>query len=447
MEHVADQRGLAAARHPCDRDHRAERNLHVDSLQIVFARAFENQPRRGQAALRVALECPASRQGIRHLPRPIQILPGQGTALQSLLHRALEHDPPAALTRSGADLDHPVGRTHELRIVLDHQQRIARILQPRQHAAQAVEVARVQPDRRFVEHEQRLRQRRAQRRRQVDALHFPPGQGARLPVEGQIAQPDVAQIAQPGAEIVEQHGAGGPADLAQFDPGEQPAQPLDRQRVDVVQRQPGKLLQSVVAPLHPDRPETGVAVAERGVRLFTRASPPQQRLGLELGAAAGRTGGVAAVLGQQHPDVHFVSFGFQVLKKAFDSKPVLTPLAVPVRRAVDHPMLLLGREPVPGRVTRNALGLGVAHQVLLCLFPGRRLDRLDGPGAQRQPVVGNHQPVIDTDHPAKTTAAGAGTDRRVEGEHRGDRFGVAQIAFRTVQTGRKAPYFWCLRYY
>ena len=57
-------------------------------------------------------------------------------------------------------------------------------------------VARVQADRRLVEHEQRVHERRAERGGQVDALHLAAGQRARLAVEREVAQAHFAEIAE-----------------------------------------------------------------------------------------------------------------------------------------------------------------------------------------------------------------------------------------------------------
>ena len=137
--------------------------------------------------------------------------------------------------------------------------------------------------------------------------------------------------------------------------------------------------------------------------------------------------------------MHLVRLGLQILEKAFDAKPVLVPLAVPLRRTVDHPVLLLGGELVPRRVARDAGSFGVAHQVVLGLLPGRGLDRLDGAGPQRELVVRDHQAVVNADHAAKAPAGVAGPHRRIEGKHRGNRVGVAQVAVGAVQPGGKLP--------
>ena len=117
----------------------------------------------------------------------------------------------------------------------------------------------------------------------------------------------------------------------------------------------------------------------------------------------------------------------------------MVPLASPAGRALQHPVFVRVAEPVPGRVARNAGGLGVAHQVVLVFFPGRRLQGLDGTGAQRFLLVRNHQPPVHTNHPAKALAGLARARRRVEGKHRRQRLGIAQVAVGAVQPGGKTP--------
>src|SRR5256885_16158942 len=65
------------------------------------------------------------------------------------------------------------------------------------------------------------------------------------------------------------------------------------------------------------------------------------------------------------PNVHLVGLALQVFEEALDAVPGLGPLAIPVGRAVQHPAFLRVGELGPGRVARNAFGLGVAHQVVL----------------------------------------------------------------------------------
>ena len=137
--------------------------------------------------------------------------------------------------------------------------------------------------------------------------------------------------------------------------------------------------------------------------------------------------------------MHLVGLGLQVLEEAFDAEPVLVPLAVPVGRAVDNPILVLGLELVPGRVARNASVFGMAHQVVLGFLPGRSLHRFDGTRAQGKFVVGNDQPVIDPDHAPEATTGLARTHGRVEGKRRRYRVGVTQVAVGAMQAGRELP--------
>ena len=152
---------------------------------------------------------------------------------------------------------------------------------------------------------------------------------------------------------------------------------VDGQLHQIMQGQPRHGFELRPRPLHADRHEAPCRRQHRVGGLFG-AQTPQQCVSLQSCAAANFAGRVTAVLGQQHTDVHLVRLALQVLKKTLDAKPMLVPLAVPAWRAVDDPSLMLGREFVPGRVARDTGRLGVAHQVVLGLGPGRCLHDLDG---------------------------------------------------------------------
>ena len=110
----------------------------------------------------------------------------------------------AALAGPRADVEDAVGGEHDLRVVLDHHQRVAGVAQALHDADHAAHVARVQADRGLVQHEQRVHQRGAERGGEVDALHFAARERARLPVERQVAQADVAEVLEPRADLGEQ---------------------------------------------------------------------------------------------------------------------------------------------------------------------------------------------------------------------------------------------------
>ena len=140
-----------------------------------------------------------------------------------LARRAVEDDRAAVLAGTGTHVDEAIGLEHDLRIVFDHHQRVAGIAQPAHHADHARHVARMQADGRFVEHEQRVDQRSAQRGGQVDALHLAAGQRARLAVQRQVAQAHLAQVAQPRADLRQQQ-------LIGFREGRWQAQPREEHR-------------------------------------------------------------------------------------------------------------------------------------------------------------------------------------------------------------------------
>ncbi len=179
---------------------------------------------------------------------------------------------------------------------------------------------------------------------------------------------------------------------------------------------------------------------QHGVGIGLAAQPPQQRFELEPRAAAGFARRVASVLGQEHADVHLVGLALEVLEEAPDAVPLLVPVALPVRRALDHPIALRLGELAPRGVARNAGLAAVAQQVVLAFLPGRGLQGLDGARAQGLAMVGDHQPPVHADHAAEAAAGLAGAEGGVEGEHRGLRMAVAQVAVGAVQARGKAPH-------
>ncbi len=72
-----------------------------------------------------------------------------------------------------------------------------------QQGKQPIGVARVESDGGLVEHVHRIHQLRPQGVGQGDALGLAAGQGARLPVEREIAEPHVVEVAEPGVQLLE----------------------------------------------------------------------------------------------------------------------------------------------------------------------------------------------------------------------------------------------------
>ena len=104
---------------------------------------------------------------------------------------ALRHQPAATLAGARADVDQVLGAADRVLVVLDHDQRVAGRAQLGQGVQQNAVVARVQTDRRLVQHIAHALQVAAQLRCQADALRLATAERRRGAVQGQVAQADV----------------------------------------------------------------------------------------------------------------------------------------------------------------------------------------------------------------------------------------------------------------
>ena len=284
-QHILDQGRLARARNAGHADQPLQRKFDRQVFQVVLARAFQDQPRRG--GRHGPLESHAD------VLARAEVRAGQRVGLAQFLHAAVEHDLPAALARPGAHVDDAVGRDHHRRIVFHHHQRVARIAQPLHGFGDAVHVARMQADAGLVEHEQRVDERSAERGGQVDALYFAARQRAALAIQRQIADAHVDQVLQAGGDLFVQQlerlgfavastpfrrrvrcsfplrgkvgmGAGSstmPPPLPSPGGGgrhtlEEPPQPFDRHQHQVVQAQARQRLELLARPASAHRQET-----------------------------------------------------------------------------------------------------------------------------------------------------------------------------------------------
>ena len=447
-QHVLYQRRFTRTADTGDAHQPLQRNLDIDVLEVVLGNTLQNQP--WSVRSHHAIEPHA------HLFAPAQISASQRIGTLERLSAAVKNDLSTPLARPRAHVNHAVRRQHHRRVVLHHHQRVACIAQPLHGHNDAVHVTRMQPDAGLVQHKQRVDQRGTERGCEVDTLHLAATEGAALAVQSKVANAHIAKVFQPGTYLFKQqfeglsfgliHRAGrqclsfrqGGITQAQLQGIKKLPQLVQRQQHHVVQTQARQRFELRARPLH-TLGHKALRRVQNGVGLLCRANTPQQALGLEPRAAACAAGRVTAVLGQEHANVHLVGLGFEVFKEPVHTKPVLVPLAIPLGRALEHPFLLRFGQLVPGRITRNACRLGVAHQIVLAFLPGGRLHRLDRARAQGQFVVRNDQAIVDAHYPAKAAAGFARAHRRVEGKHGGDGVGIAQITLRAMQTGGEAP--------
>ena len=98
--------------------------------------------------------------------------------------------------RAGADVDEVVRRAHRVLIVLDNDERVAKVAQSLERGEQLVVVALVQSDGRLVEDIEDAHQARADLRRQTDALRFAAGERRARARERQVFESYRAQEAE-----------------------------------------------------------------------------------------------------------------------------------------------------------------------------------------------------------------------------------------------------------
>ena len=137
-----------------------------------------------------------------------QVSAGQGVGVAQIFSCAVKHDVAAALAGAWPHVDHAVGGQHHCRIMLHHHQRIAGIAQTLHGADNALHVARVQADARFVQDKQCVDEGGSQGGGEVDALHLSTAERSALAVQGQVANADVAEVFQSGADFFEQEFQG-----------------------------------------------------------------------------------------------------------------------------------------------------------------------------------------------------------------------------------------------
>ncbi len=434
VQHVLDERGFPRARDARHAHEAVEGELDVDVLEVVLGDAAKREPRR------IGGRRPGSHSRVRALPAR-EVLRRHRLRVLQLVRRAVEHDLAAALARPRSHVEQAVGLQHDLRVVLDHHERVAGVAQALHHVDHAPHVARVQADRRLVQHEERVHERGAQRRGEVDALHLAAGERARLPVEREVAQAHLAHEAKPRVDSLQQQFGRLVQRGGQREALEEGPRPLDGQQHHVVQAQARERGQLVEAPLRAAR---GIAPlgGEHRVGLGLGAHAPEHGLGLEARAVAVRAGRVGAVLREQHADVHLVGLRLQPLEEARHAVPVrlagLVP-AHPALVAVDHPAAVLRREVAPRDVERHAVALRVLHDVVLALVEALRLEGLHRALAEGLRLVRDHQAVVHADHAPEAAALVARADGGVEGEARGGGVGIVDVAVGAVQVVGEAP--------
>ena len=135
---VLHQRGFARPADARDANESIKGDANVDPFQVVRRRAANLQP----PGIRVHLA--NARHTLFHLLSAREIVGRQRfPAPQESGQRTAEDNFPASFPGTGPHIDHAVRRADQVGIVLDHEQRVARVAQLLQHADQSPDIPRV----------------------------------------------------------------------------------------------------------------------------------------------------------------------------------------------------------------------------------------------------------------------------------------------------------------
>ena len=284
---VADllrQGRLARAAHPGDDGQPTQGNGHVNPLEVVFGGPQDFEKSFGGLGGR---RLPG---GLVHPPFSREVVPRQRWAGAQQVPRSPEKDDVApGLSRAGAHIENPVGGEHHLGVMLHDDQGVAGVAQVAQDGDESRDVPRVQADARLVEDEEGVDKGGAKSGGQVDPLDLAAAEGARLAVEGEVAETHLHQVVQAGADLAQQQVGGLVEGGGKMQVPEKRPAAVDGQEHHVVHRQAGKAREQSVGELRPGRPEAE-AGGEHPVGVFPGAEAPEQGLGLEPGPAAGGAG-------------------------------------------------------------------------------------------------------------------------------------------------------------
>ena len=179
VEVPVDERGLSRPRDAGDDGEDAEGHIHVDVAQIVQARAADlAHPRAlagGRLQRRAVVEMAAGDRVGGAEPRDV----------------ALVCDAPARAARARAEVDDVVGDRDHFGLVFDDEHGVALVAQQEQQFVHALDVVRMQPRRRLVEHVGHVGEARPEMADHLRALRLAARERAARPVEREVAEADV----------------------------------------------------------------------------------------------------------------------------------------------------------------------------------------------------------------------------------------------------------------
>ncbi len=189
------ERALARSRNSGDAAEDAERNLHIDILEVVLASSADEK----RLPVRLAALC-----GHGDPPLPGEELARHRVWIRPDLFGRADGDHPAAmLAGARPDIDHPIGALDRLLVVLHHDDRVAQVAQLHEGVDQPAIIPLMEADGGLIQNVEDAHQPGADLSGEPDALRLAAGQRRRRTVEGEVADANVGQEAQARSDLFE----------------------------------------------------------------------------------------------------------------------------------------------------------------------------------------------------------------------------------------------------
>ena len=382
-EDVVHERRLARTRHARDADDPAEREVDVDLPQVVRARALHRDRARG-----VERTPP---RGWQDRAATREVLAGEARRMRGDAREVARGDERAAVAAgAGADVEDPVGRAHHVLVVLDDDDGVARVREAAQRSDEAVVVALVEADRRFVEHVADADEPRADLRREADPLRLAARERRARPVEREVLEADRREEPEARLDLLEDRPRDLPRLVREFEGARRRERARDRHPRDVgdreAQRSAAHLHRETLGAEPPPLADGAARLAHVGEEALLHA------LALGLGRAALEVGEDALPL-EAEADAVGVAAAHEAVARPFGE-------------------LAVRRVEVDLRARREEPELPRVPDVHPPAVPPPRVDRL----AERLRPVGDDERLVELVHRAEAGARGARALRRVEAE-------------------------------
>ena len=207
MEQVGKERRLPGTRRTAHHDEASERKAQVDRAQVAEAHSAEGQPIRAERVAWFSGSAAVARVPAHDHPvfpphrvadPPLKIEAGQRLLVAFEVGRGVAGDELAAVDAGPrTEVNDAIRALHDGIVMLHDQEGVALVAERLERADEPLVVARMQADRRLVEHVKHAGEIGAKLRGEPDALGLATGERLGRAVEREIAEADVFEKLQP----------------------------------------------------------------------------------------------------------------------------------------------------------------------------------------------------------------------------------------------------------